>query len=92
MYSTYYHAGQRLWLKIFFFDRCLPTNGCNKLLVSLKASCPMRTFGRVGPSVLANTLPGGRVRMFACCFLHKSEFLKMDDSDLPYEPMSTKVN
>jgi len=39
---------------------------------------------RVGPSVLANTLSGGRLRMFACCFLHKSEFLKMDDSDLPF--------
>jgi len=70
MYSTYYHAGQRLWLKIFFFYRCFPTNGCNKLLASLKASCPMRTFGRVGPSVLANALPGVRLRIFACGFFY----------------------
>jgi len=51
----------------------------------------MRTFGRVGPSIPVNTLPGGRLRIFACCFLHRSEFLKMDESYLQYEPMSTKV-
>jgi len=61
------------------------------LLVSLKASSPMRMLGRVGPSVPANTLPGGWLRIFACCFLHRSEFLKMDESYLQYEPMSTKV-
>lgn len=66
MYSTHYRVGQILWLKTFSFDRCFPTNGCNKLLLSLKASSPMRTFGRVGPSVPANILPVGRLRIFAC--------------------------
>jgi hypothetical protein len=80
--STYHHARQRLWLKIFSFDRFFPTNGCNKLLVSLKASSPMKMCGRVGPSVPDNTLCGGSLRLFAYYFffLHRSEFLNMDES------------